>query len=196
MTDAANSGDQGSQPSNRKVPGKNGEPDKSTRHSEELAAQLAYECGWRACDDNLRTLEGQRTRSLALLSVTILTSGIVASVLPGSDLLDSIEFTGVIGGVAFVLGVLGVAVCTAWVAWPLETLASLRPSKITEHYVDLQELGKTPTWVYRHLARDLDVALQDLGSKLRKRTWFYIGSLVSTMIVLAGVVTLVLDVTF
>ena len=168
---------------------------KEARRSDELASRLAYECGWRACEDNLRTLEGQRTRALALLSVTILATGIVASVFLGNDLLQNIGCIGVIGAVAFVLGALGVAVFAVCVAWPVTTMAALRPAKIIENYVSPQQQGRTPVWVYRYLARDLDEALQDLKSKLKIRSWLYVGSIISTMIMLVGVAILVLDVT-
>lgn len=168
---------------------------REARRADELASRLAYECGWRACEDNLRTLEGQRTRALALLSVTIVATGVVASVLLGRDLLQNIGCVGVIGAVALLLGALGVAVCAVWVAWPVTTMAALRPAKIMDNYVNPQPQGRTPVWVYKYLARDLDKALQDLASKLKIRSGLYVGSIISTMIMLGGVAILVLDVT-
>ncbi len=196
VKNATDSYEQGNQPSNGEVASKSEATTERMRRSEDVASRLAYECGWRTCEDNLRALEGQRTRSLALLSVSILIGGIAVSVLLGRDLLDDLGVAGVVGGSLSGLGVLIVAVCAAWVSWPLETMASLRPKKIIENYVNLQHSGKTETWVYKNLATNLDAALEDLNSKVKFRTGLYMGSLVSTMFVLGGVVMMVFDVTF
>ena len=58
---------------------KNDSVDEQAHRSDELACKLAYECGWRLCGDALQTLESQRTRAFTLLSVTIVTTGVVLS---------------------------------------------------------------------------------------------------------------------
>ena len=165
-----------------------------SRRSDEVASQLAYECGWRACEDNLRTLEGQRTRSLALFSVAILAVGIAVSAFLGKNLLETLGCVGVIGGIVFVLGVLGVSVCSAWMAWPLRTMTVLRPTNIISGYVNPQHPQRTPAWVYKNLAKNLDKALGLLQSQIETRSRVYVGAIIFTMVMLAGVVILVFDV--
>ncbi len=107
-----------------------------TRDADELACKLAYECAWRLCDDALKTLESQRTRAVALLSLTIVAAGIVASSLLRANIIDDVGAIGVMGMMAFGLSTLVIMVCAAIVAWPLDTETALRPSQIIANYVN------------------------------------------------------------
>ena len=164
------------------------------RRSDELACKLAYECGWRLCEDSLRTLEAQRTRAVALLSVTIIAAGAVASVFLSGGLTEDFGCAGVLGWIAFAAGTATVTVCTAVVAWPITTETALRPAKIIAHYVTPQDPGRRPTWVHKNLANDLDRAFGDMTSTLNTRNEFYKWSIRGALVVLAGVGIVVLDV--
>lgn len=168
--------------------------DEDARRADELACKLAYEWGWRLCEDSLRTLEAQRTRAVALLSVTIIAAGAVASVFLSGGLTEDFGCAGVFGWIAFAAGTAAVTVCTAVVAWPITTKAALRPSKIIAHYVDSQEPGRRPTWVHKSLANDLDKAFSDMTRTLTTRNQFYKWSIRGALVVLAGVGIVVLDV--
>lgn len=166
----------------------------AARRSDELACKLAYECGWRLCEDSLRTLEAQRTRAVALMSVTIIAGGAVASVFLSGGLTEDFGCAGVLGWIAFAAGTAAVTVCTAVVAWPITTETALRPAKIIAHYVTPQEPGRRPTWVHKNLASDLDRAFGDMTSTLVTRNRFYKWSILGALVVLAGVGMVVLDV--
>lgn len=163
--------------------------------SDEVACMLAYENGWRLCDDNLRVLEAQRTRAVGLLSMTLLAGGIAVSAFT-SDSLDGLQWCGVVGSVLFGVGVVGVAVCAGCVAWPIKTDMALRPKKILRNYVNLQHPGKTPTWVYKNLATDLDKAYKRTKKTLGRRNTTYKGLIVAVAVLLVGAVIVVLDVAF
>lgn len=164
------------------------------QRSDELACKLAYECGWRLCDDSLRTLEAQRTRAVALLSVTIIAAGAVASVFLSGGLTEDFGCAGILGWIAFAAGTATVTACTAVVAWPITTETALRPAKIIAHYVTPQEPGRRPTWVHKNLANDLDRAFDKVTSTLKIRNGFYKWSIRGALVVLAGVGIVVLDV--
>ena len=170
--------------------------EEAARRSDELACKLAYECGWRLCEDSLRTLEAQRTRAVALLSVAIIAAGAVASVFLSGGLTEDFGCIGILGWIAFAAGTATVTVCTAVVAWPITTETALRPAKIIAHYVTPQEPGRRPTWVHKNLASDLDRAFGDMTSTLKIRNRFYKWSILGALVVLAGVGIVVLDVVF
>ena len=168
--------------------------DEDARKSDDLACKLAYECGWRLCEDSLRTLEAQRTRAVALLSVTIIAAGAAASVFLSGGLTEDFGWAGVVGWITFAAGTATVTVCTAWVAWPITAGTALRPAKIIDHYVTPQEPDRRPAWVHKRLAIDLDRAYGDMTNTLKTRNGFYKWSIRGALVVLAGVGMVVLDV--
>ncbi|WP_420445347.1 hypothetical protein [Candidatus Poriferisodalis sp.] len=123
--------------------------------SDEVACQAAYEWSRQLVDDALRTLEAQRTRAVALLSMTILIAGVAASVAPAGYADNSIGGVGIIGWVLFALGTTSVAVCAGIVAWPVTTDAALRPTLIIENLVEPQHETRSRVWAYKALVRDL-----------------------------------------
>ncbi len=174
--------------------GREESPEEAARRSDELACRLAYECGWRLCEDSLRTLEAQRTRAVALLSVTIIAAGAAASVFLSGGLTEDFGCAGALGWIAFAAGTAAVTVCTAVVAWPITTETALRPAKIIAYYVDSQKPGRRPTWVHKSLANDLDRAFSDMTRTLTTRNQFYKWSIRGALVVLGGVGIVVLDV--
>ena len=105
-------------------------PDERALGSDELACRLAYECGWQLCEHAIRTLEAQRTRAVALLSVTLIAAGIAASAFSAGDIAKELGCIGGIGGILFAASSLAVAVSTAVVAWPVKTKMALGPKNI------------------------------------------------------------------
>ena len=186
--------EQGHQPPDGEGNGDGGSADDDALRSDELACKLAYECGWRLCEDSLRTLEAQRTRAVALLSVTIIAAGAVASVFLSGGFTEDFRCAGTLGWIVFALSTAGVTVCTAVVAWPIETETALRPAKIIANYVTPQERDRRPTWVHKNLARDLDEAFEGMIQTLKIRNWFYKRSVVCAVAVLVGVGIVTLDV--
>lgn len=166
------------------------------RQSDELACKLAYECGWRLCDDALRTLEAQRTRAVALLSFTMVAAGVAVSVFLRDGFAEELGCAGVLGWLLFAAGAAGVAVSTVAVAWPLETKMGLGPVNIIENYVESEESGRTPSWVHEHLARNLHAEYDERLDDLRTRNRFYKWSVGCAPVVLAGAGIVVLDVVF
>ena len=131
------------------------QPDDDVRRTDELASRLAYEWNLRLAEDALRTLEAQRTRAVALLSVAIVALGIATSGASARGADTGLQFLGILGWILFGLGIAAVAVCAAAVAWPIETDALLDPTKIISNYVELRDDRKTPAWVHQKLSRDL-----------------------------------------
>ena len=123
--------------------------------SDEVACKAAYEWSRQLVNDALRTLEAQRTRAVALLSMTILVAGVAASVAPAGYADASIGCIGIIGWALFAVGTASVAVCAGIVAWPVTTDAALRPTLIIENLVDPQQETRSRVWAYKALVRDL-----------------------------------------
>ena len=169
-------------------------PEEMARESDELACKLAYECGWQLCEDSLRTLDAQRTRAFTLLSVTLAAAGIALSAFVGGEAPKSLDLLGNLGLVVFAIGALLVTVCSAVVAWPIETEAALRPSTIIKNYVAPRQPERTPTWVHRYLARDLESAYDKMKKTLKARSVFYKWAVGCSPVVLVGASTVVLDV--
>ena len=166
----------------------------SARKSDELACKLAYENGWRLCDDSLRTLEAQRTRAVAVLSVTIIAASAVASFFLSGSFTEDLGCLGIFGWIIFATGTGAVTVCTAIVAWPIKTTAALRPAKIIENTVDPQDPARSAAWVHKSLASDLNDAYSDLTITLTSRNRFYKWSILGALVALAGLGIVVLDV--
>ena len=123
--------------------------------SDEVACKAAYEWSRQLVDDALRTLEAQRTRAVALLSMTVLVAGVAASVAPTGYADTLIGYVGVVGWTLFAAGVASVAVCAGIVAWPVTTDAALRPTLIIENLVEPQQETRSRVWAYKALVRDL-----------------------------------------
>ncbi|MDE0267739.1 MAG: hypothetical protein OXI96_01705 [Acidimicrobiaceae bacterium] len=174
----------------------NGSSDRETHRADELASKLAYECGWRLCDDALSVLESQRTRAATLLTVTILAVGVAASVFLDANFADDLELWRVLGLILFGIGTAGVMFCTVMVAWPIKTETALSPKEIVKNYIKPQEENRNPSWIYKNLARDLENAYTELKTTLTKRNRFYKCSLICPIVVLVGVVIIVADVSF
>ena len=168
-----------------------GEP---VRRSDELACRLAYECGWQLYEHSIRTLEGQRTRAVALLSVTLIAAGIAALAFLDGGIARELGCVGGLGGVVFAVSTLAVAVSTVVVAWPVKTEMALGPKRILKNLVEPQHPGRTPKWVHESLARDLDEAYVRFDATLQFRNKFYKWSVVCAPVVLAGAGMVVLDV--
>ena len=164
------------------------------RESDDLACRLAYECGWRLCEDSLRTLGAQRTRAFTLLSVMLASAGIALSAFVGGEVREDLDLLGIIGLVVFALGALLITACAAVVAWPIETEAALRPSAIIKNYVTPEEEGRKTTWVYENLARDLEKAYDKMKNKLKARSRLYKCAVGLSPVVLIGAGMVVLDV--
>ena len=164
------------------------------RRSDELACKMAYECGWRLCEDSLRTLYAQRTRAFTLLSVTLAAAGIALSAFVGGEVDANLDSLGNFGLVVFAISALLVTACAAVVAWPIETEAALRPSEIVANYVTPKEEGRRTTWVHKNLARDLEEAYDKMKKKLKARSVFYMCSVGFSPVVLIGAGMVVLDV--
>ena len=191
-SDTATDG-QDHQPPNGEGGSDGGSADEAARQSDELACRLAYECGWRLCGDALQTLESQRTRAFTLLSVTLVAAGIAATAFLRGDVTESLGCVGILGLVVFALGALVVTGCAATVAWPLVTEAALRPSKIIEGYVTPAHEDRRTTWVYKHLAGDMESAYDEMRDKLAVRNMFYKWSVACSPVVVFGAAMLVLD---
>jgi len=171
-----------------------GSADERALGSDELACRLAYECGWQLCEHAIRTLEAQRTRAVALLSVTLIAAGISASAFSAGDIASELGCVGGIGGILFAVGSLAVAVSTAVVTWPVKTNMALGPKNIVRNLVEPQERGRTPAWVYKSLARDLADAYGEFTTTLQVRNMFYKWSVGCAPAVLVGAGMVVIDV--
>lgn len=123
--------------------------------SDEVACKAAYEWSRQLVDDALRTLEAQRTRAVALLSITIVVAGVAASVTPARYADTEIGCVGVIGWILFALGTASVAAWAGVVAWPITTDAALRPTSIIENFVEPRHETRSRVWLYKTLVRDL-----------------------------------------
>ena len=196
MTDDSETGGQSNQPASGNKDCEADSAEEQARRSDDLACRLAYECGWRLCDDSLRTLEAQRTRSVALLSVTMVAAGVAASAFLGYGIGEDLGCATAVGAVLFAAGTLGVAASTVRVAWPIESQAAFRPAKIIKNYVDLQQPGRKPSWVYKHLARDLDKAYKDMRKELKRRNLYYKCAVACAAAVLVGAGIVLLDAAF
>ena len=165
-------------------------PTEDARESDALASKLAYESGWRLCEDALRTLVGQRTIAVALLSLTLPAAGIAASLLAGSDPREDLALLPTVGWAGFAGAAFLTLVCAVPVFWPIATRAALGPQKIIKNYVESEHPGRTANWVYKNLARDLANAYDDMHEELTARSRAYRGVLVfaSCAIVAAGIV--------
>ena len=163
------------------------------RLSNELASKLAYQCGWRLCEHALRTLEAQRTRAVALLSVTLVATGIAVSAFLEGGIARELGCVGVIGAAVFAASTLAVVVSTVVVAWPVKTTMALGPKHILKNFVEPPHPGKTPAWVYKSLAANLDDAYKGFTKTLQRRNRFYMWSVLCAPVVLAGAGMVVLD---
>lgn len=171
----------------------NAERTELTRRSDELASKLAYEWGWRLAEGAVQTLDSQRTRAVALLSVAILTAGITASATSLSGPGDGLQGLGVLGLILLVSGGLAVVVCAGVVAWPIKTEALLDPAKIIEHYVKPQHELRTPAWVYESLSADLSDQYRPLERKVKTRNRFYMCAIAAIPLVVVGALLVWLD---
>ncbi len=169
-------------------------PEEMARESDELACKLAYESGWKLCEDSLRTLDAQRTRAFTLLSVMLASAGIALAAFVGGEVREDLDPLGIIGLAVFSLGALLIVACAAVVAWPIETEAALRPSVIVKNYVDPEEGGRRTTWVHKNLARDLEEAYDKMKNKLKARSVRYKCAVGLSPVVLIGAGMVVLDV--
>ena len=169
-------------------------PDERALGSDELACQLAYECAWQLCEHAIRTLEAQRTRAVALLSVTLIAAGIAASAFSAGDIAQELGCVGAMGGILFAAGSLVVVVSTMVVAWPVKTNMALGPKNIVRNLVEPQPRGRTPAWVYKSLAGDLDNAHAEFNETLKLRNMFYKWSVGCAPVVFVGAGMVVLDV--
>ena len=170
-----------------------GQASESQRRSDELACKLAYECGWRLCEHSLRTLEAQRTRAVALLSVTLVAAGIAASGFLAGDIAKDLGGVGGLGGIAFAGSALVVAASTVVVAWPVKTKMALGPKNMVKNLVQPQHQHRTPAWVYKSLAGDLDTAHAEFDATLQVRNRFYKWSVGCAPVALAGAGMVILD---
>ena len=167
-------------------------PNETALASDALAAKLAYESGWRLCGDALRTLVGQRTIAVALVSLTLPAAGVATSLLAGSDPRGDLGLVPRVGWATFAgTAFLGLA-CAIWVFWPIKTTAALGPLKIIKNYVQSDHPGRTPDWVYKNLARDLAAAYDDTHKALSARSRAYRAVLlfVASAVVAAGIIVL------
>ena len=194
MNDDVDPGEQPEQSSEGTERSERGQAGDDARLSDELACRLAYECGWRLCGDALKTLESQRTRAFTLLSVTMVAAGIATSAFLRDDMPRNLDQLGKLGLVTFGVGTLVVMACAAAVAWPIKTEAALRPARIVANYVTPQHPGRTPTWVHKNLARDLDKAYAKMDRKLKTRNVLYMLSVGCVPVVLVGAGMVVRDV--
>ena len=165
---------------------------KEARRSDELASRLAYEGGWQLCEHAVQTLEAQRTRAIALLSVTLVSAGIAASAFLAGGIAEDLGWVGSLGGGVFVVSALAVTVTTATVAWPVE-MDVLDPEQLVEKYSESQHPDRKPVWVYKSLARDLAEAHATFMTTLRRRNKFYKWSVGCAPTVIAGAGMVVLD---
>ena len=146
------------------------------------------------CEHAIRTLEAQRTRAVALLSVTLVAAGIAASAFLAGGIARELGCVGVLGAAVFSASTLAVAAFTVVVAWPVKTSMALGPKLILKNLVEAQHPGRTPKWVHDSLARDLDEAHVGFVERLQFRNRFYKWSVVCAPVVLAGAGMVVLDV--
>ena len=167
--------------------------DEQARRSDELACRLAYECGWQLYEHSIRTLEAQRTRAVALLSVTLVAAGIAASAFLAGDIARELGGVGGLGGAVFAASTLAVTAFTAAVAWPVKTNMALGPKNIIKNLVGTQQPKRTPAWVHKSLAGDLDNAFVEFSEALQVRNRCYKWSVVCAPFVLAGAGMVVLD---
>ena len=167
-------------------------PGEGARASDALASKLAYESGWRLCGDALQTLAGQRTVAVALMSLTLPAAGIASSLLAGSDPTGDLGIVPTVGWGAFAVAAFLGLLSAMWVFWPIKTTAALGPLKIIKNYVESQQPGRTPEWVYKYLARDLAAAYDDMYETLCARSRAYRGVLlfVASAVVAAGIIVL------
>ena len=164
-----------------------------TRRSDELGSRLAYECGWQLCEHAIRTLEAQRTRAIALLSVTLVAAGIAASAFLAGGMVGDLGYIGGLGGVLFAVSALAVTATTAAVAWPVE-MDVLDPEQLVEKYAESQHPDRKRVWVYKSLALDLAEAHARFKTTLRRRNMFYKWSIVCAPVVIAGAGMVAIDV--
>ena len=161
-------------------------PQDDARRSDELASRLAYEWNLRLVDDAVRTLEAQRTRAVALLSVALVTAGIAVSVTSSRGTGSDLQCLGIIGWVLFAAGIAVVAGSAGAVAWPIKTDAALDPASIITNYVVPREPLRKPAWVHQMLSRDLRNGYDALERTLRVRNVLYRWAVASISPILLG----------
>lgn len=161
-------------------------PVEDARRSDELASRLAYEWNMRLVEDALRTLEAQRTRAVALLSVAIIALGIAVSVTSSRQSVGDLGCLGIVGWIVFAAGIVLVAGSAAAVAWPIKTNAALDPASIIANYVVPQDPLRSPDWVHQMLSRDLRNGYDSLERTLRIRNLLYRWSIASMSAILLG----------
>ncbi|MCY4369249.1 MAG: hypothetical protein OXF41_07460 [bacterium] len=97
------------------------------------------------------------------------------------------------GGAVFAASALAVAVSTAVVAWPVKTKMALGPDNILKNLIEPQHPKRTPAWVHKSLAGNLDTAYAEFSTTLQVRNMFYKWSVGLAPVVLAGTGMAVLD---
>ena len=163
------------------------------RESDALAARLAYESGWRRCEDALRTLAQNRTITAAVLSLTLPAAGVVASLSAIGDPNNNTGCIAVAGWTVLALAALCALLAAGRVLRPITTIASLGAMKIVENYITPAAPGRNPNWVYTNLARDLDNAYDDMDKELAVRSFAYNAVLISAFFAFIGAAIVVLD---
>ena len=165
---------------------------KGERESDSLAARLAYESGWRRCEDALRTLAANRTITVAVLSLTLPAAGVVASLPTIGDPNDT-GCPAAVGWMILAIAVVCALVAAGRVLRPMKTMVALGATQIVDNYITPAEPGRSPIWVYTNLARDLDAAYDDMHKELEARSFAYKVVLTSVLFAFIGAGMVVLD---
>ena len=164
------------------------------READTLAAQLAYESGWRRCNGRHSAPSRRgRTITVAVLSLTLPAAGGVASLSAIGNPKNGIGVMAAAGWIVVGVAAVCALLAAGRVLRPIETLAALGATKIVENYISPAERGRNPTWVYQHLARDLDNAYEHMHEELGARSFAYKAVLASVFCAFVGAGIVVAD---
>lgn len=153
-----------------------------------LVCRLAYDAGVRRVDYHIRTLEGMRTRCMALVAVMLISAGIVAGIVDSPK--GGLRWWGWAGLVLFLVCALVTTVAAIHVARPAWGIPAIGPREVLATHATE---SLTESDIYRNLAESLTVELQQWSRALGVRARSVTVSLVSTFLGMGGITLVWID---
>ena len=153
-----------------------------------LACRLAYEAGVRRVDYHIRTLEGMRTRCMALVAVMLISAGIVAGIADSPK--DGLRWWGWAGLALFLSCALVTTIAAVHVTRPAWGIRALGPRQVLAAHATK---SLTESEIYRSLAERLTAELGRWSRALGVRARSVTISLVSTFLGIGGIALVWVD---
>lgn len=148
------------------------------------ASRLAFEANIRRLENERRTLEALRARSLTFLSVSMGVAGVVLSVgLSACECsLGSLMWPGVLVAVGLVGGV----VCVGALNRPLVMHSEMSAQQIKAGYVDCDQPVQSAEEVYWGFALELEDSAYKAGKKVGHRWTVFWGCMGCSLMMIVG----------